>query len=178
MAKRRLKKPSPTPFLRWNKRSRRGVPAKSETNHRNANRSSVRKGLLSVHDGGPFCLAVILRLRGYWVDIVCEVNLGGYAKFHLIRFSAFRGKAENHLPLIGEGLLPAGMAAGFSSAGCVRFVRREGKGNGTTFPCVGEGGENDFPRKSFSPDEVEVSPRAAVQTKRLFALLHKKRQSG
>ncbi len=134
MAKRRLKKPSPTPFLRWNKRSRRGVPAKSETNHRNANRSSVRKGLLSVHDGGPFCLAVILRLRGYWVDIVCEVNLGGYAKFHLIRFSAFRGKAENHLPLIGEGLLPAGMAAGFSSAGCVRFVRREGKGNGTSLP--------------------------------------------
>ena len=98
MAKRRLKKPSPTPFLRWNKRSRRGVPAKSETNHRNANRSSVRKGLLSVHDGGPFCLAVILQLRGCWVDIVCEVNLGGYAKFHLIRFSAFHRKAENHLP--------------------------------------------------------------------------------
>ena len=123
MAKRRLKKPSPTPFLRWNKRSRRGVPAKSETNHRNANRSSVRKGLLSVHDGGPFCLAVILQLRGCWVDIVCEVNLGGYAKFHLIRLSAFQGKADNHLPLRRGRGYACGMAAGLYAPRCSRFGR-------------------------------------------------------
>ena len=48
------------------------------------------------------CFFHALRVEPGGYDV--SGNLGGYVRFHLIRFPAFLRNARNHLPLIGEGL--------------------------------------------------------------------------